>query len=240
MFSDEEVKEIYDRHKIIKTFVYLILNDTGSCSLQFTFITELKSNISEDDARKLIFEILLLKKSGRLDTSDEFFDQFLRRNKSTKKQVGLSEVESIDNANLITIAVNPKEYIEIFKNKAINKKHNGVKKSTPGMNFESFASRIMDVREYAYSQKKAKQIKQMRFQLKTTDMKLTEVNRMQFAGLNDKRYYLTDGATSLPYGHFLLAELDEKKSYKKIQNVLFKIKDELIRDKCKAIKSVKE
>ena len=82
------------------------------------------------------------------------------------------------------------------------------------MNFESFASRIMDIREYTYSQKKAKQIKQMRFQLKTTDMKLTEVNRTQFAGLNDKRYYLTDGVTSLPYGHFLLAELDEKKATK--------------------------
>ena len=127
-FPDEEVKEIYDRHKIIKTFAYLILTDTDSCSLQFTFITELKSNISEDEARKLIFEILLLKKSERLDTSDEFFDQFLCRNKSTKKQVGLYEVESIDNANLVTIAVNPKEYIEIFKNKVMNKKHKGVKK----------------------------------------------------------------------------------------------------------------
>ena len=38
-FPDEEVKEIFDRHKIIKTFVYLILTDTDSCSLQFTFIT---------------------------------------------------------------------------------------------------------------------------------------------------------------------------------------------------------
>ena len=54
-FPDEEVKEIYGRYKIIKTFVYLILTDTDSCSLQFTFITELKSSISEDDARKLIF-----------------------------------------------------------------------------------------------------------------------------------------------------------------------------------------
>ena len=26
-FPDEEVKEIYERHKIIKTFVYLILTD---------------------------------------------------------------------------------------------------------------------------------------------------------------------------------------------------------------------
>ena len=153
---DEEVKEIYERYKIIKTFVYLILTDTDSCSLQFTFITDLESSISEDEARKLIFEILLLKKGDRLDTSDEFFDQFLCRNKSTKKQVGLYEVEHIDNANLVTIAVNPKEYIEIFKNKAINKKHKGIKKSTPGMNFESFASRIMDVRERGYSQKSQK------------------------------------------------------------------------------------
>ena len=165
-FPDKEVKKIYDKHKIIKTFVYLILTDADSCSLQFTFITELRSSISEVDARKLIFEILLLKRGDRLDTSDEFFDQFFCRNKSTKKQVGLYDVESIDNANLVTIAVNPKEYIEIFKNKEINKKHKGVKKPTPGMNFESFASRIMDVREYTYSQKKAKAVKQMRFQLK--------------------------------------------------------------------------
>ena len=104
------------------------------------------------------------------------------------------------------------------------------------MDFESFASRIMDVREYTQSQKRAKQITQMRFQVKRTDMKL---NKMQFAGLNDKRCYLTDGSTSLPYGHFLLAELNEKKKkYKKIQNVLFKIKDDLIREECKAIKNM--
>ena len=236
-FPDLEVKEIYDRHKMIKTFVYLILTDTDSCSLQFTFITELESNISEDEARKLIFEILLLKKGDRLDTSDEFFDQFFCRNESTKKQVGLYEVENIDNATLVVIAVNPKQYIEIFKNKAINKKHKGIKKTTPGMDFESFASRIMDVREWSYSQKRAKTIKQTRFSLKRTDMRLIESYKTQFAGLNDKRYYLTDGVTSLPYGQFLLVELDEKKNYEKIQNVLFKIKDELIRDECKAIKN---
>ena len=120
-FPDKEVKEIYERNKIIKTFVYLILTDTDSCSLQFTFITDLKSSISEDKARELIFEILLLKKDDRLDTSDEFFDQFFCRNESTKHQVGLYEVEHIDNGNLVTIAVNLKEYTEIFKNKAIKK-----------------------------------------------------------------------------------------------------------------------
>ena len=139
--------------------------------------------------------------------------------------------------NLVTIAVNPKEYIEIFKNKDLNKKHKGIKKSTPGMNFESFASRIMDIREYTISQKQAKTVKQTRFQLKNTDMKMKEQYKVQFAGLNDKRYYLTDGITSLPYGHFLFAELDKKKEkYNKIENDLFKIKDKLIREECNAIK----
>ena len=43
-------------------------------------------------------------------------------------------------------------------------------------------------------------------------MKLVTVNRKQFAGLNDKRDYLTDGVTSLPYGHFLMSEIRDKKS----------------------------
>ena len=107
------------------------------------------------------------------------------------------------------------------------------------MDFESFASRIMDIREYTQSQKRSKQITQMRFQLKRTDMKLTIINNMQFAGPNDKRYYFTDGSTSLPYGHFLLAELNEKKKqYKKIQNVIFKIKDDLIREECETVKKM--
>ena len=72
-FPDEDVKEIYDKNKIIKCFVYLILTDTDSCSLQFTFIAELRSKIWEDEARKLIFEILLLKKGERSDTSDKFY-----------------------------------------------------------------------------------------------------------------------------------------------------------------------
>ena len=56
-----------------------------------------------------------------------------------KKLVGLYEVESIDNPNMITIAVNPKGYFEKFCDKQFNKKHKGVKKDTEGMNFETYA-----------------------------------------------------------------------------------------------------
>ena len=172
----------------------------------------------------------------RLDTSDEFFNLFSCRNLSTKKKVGSYEVEYIDNPNVVTIAVNPKEYIEIFKSKDLNKKHKGIKKTTPGMNFESFASRIMDTKQYTQAQKKAKSVKQARFKLSKTSMKFKEELKDQFAGLNDKRYYLPDGVTSLPYGHFLLAEIDNKKDNKKIRIVLFKIKDDLIREESNTIK----
>ena len=102
------------------------------------------------------------------------------------------------------------------------------------MNLESFASRIMDIKEYTWSQKVPAKLRQMRFQIKNTNMRLTSVNRTQFAGLNDKRYYLPDGITSLPYGHFLMSEMREKKKqYKLIQNVIMKIKDDLIREESK-------
>ena len=42
--------------------------------------------------------------------------------KEIKKQVGLYKIQSIDNANIITIAVNPKEYFEKYRDKTVNKK----------------------------------------------------------------------------------------------------------------------
>ena len=56
--------------------------------------------------------------------------------------MGLYEIENIDNQNVCTIAVNPKEYFEKFKDRKINKKHKGVRKDTQGMNFERYAMRI--------------------------------------------------------------------------------------------------
>ena len=127
--------------------------------------------------------MILLKIGHRIDTSHDFYANFLCQNKKLKKQVGLYEVESSDNANIITSAVNPKEYFEIF-----------------------------------------------RFQIKNTMMQLTAVRRKQFAGLNDKRFYLSNGITSLPYGHFLLSEIrDEKKQYKHIHRKIMQIKYNLLR-----------
>ena len=116
-FPDQHVQEIFAQNEIMKCYIYLILTDIDSCSIQFVFLNKLCSRISEDKARDLIFDILILKLGERLDTSHEFFDRFKCRNKAIKKQVGLYEVKSIDNPNIITLAINPKEYFEVFKSK---------------------------------------------------------------------------------------------------------------------------
>ena len=61
--------------------------------------------------------------------------------------MGLYEIENINNQNICTIAVNPNEYFEKFKDRKIDKKHKGVRKDTHGMNFESYAMRINTLSE---------------------------------------------------------------------------------------------
>ena len=52
-------------------------------------------------------------------------------NENVKKQMGLYEIENINNTNICTIAVNPKKYFEKFKNRSINKSHKGIRRDTP-------------------------------------------------------------------------------------------------------------
>ena len=60
-------------------------------------------------------------------------------------------------------------------------------------------------------------------------MMITTINNVQFASLNDKRYYFSDGIVSLPFGHLSLSELrDYKKSLAKVHTVIKKEKDKLL------------
>ena len=147
-FPNEEIQRIYDYYQIEKCFLYQNLTDTDSTSLLFTFICKFESSVPESQTRDIIFKCL--KKSKileRLDLSDDFWKKYDIYNHSTKKQMGLYEIENIDNQNICTIAVNPKEYFEKFRNRKINKKHKGVRRDTPGMCFESYAMRINSLRE---------------------------------------------------------------------------------------------
>ena len=122
----------------------------------------------------------------------------------------LYETENINNPNICTIAVSPKEYFEKFKNRSINKKHKAVRRNTKGMCFEAYAERITSLKNFD-EKIMQKNIIQKRFQVKNTKMKMKTDNKVQFASLNDKRYYLSDGIASLPFGHPRLLELRDKK-----------------------------
>ena len=87
--------------------------------------------------------------SDRLDLSVKLWEQFNSRNKDLKKQAGLFQIENIDKPNIITIALNPKEYYERFYDHSDNKKHKGLKKSTPGMDFDSYSERLADLNEFS-------------------------------------------------------------------------------------------
>ena len=97
-----------------------------SCSFSFV-----KRNATLDRVSQERFKVKVLKHSkiaASLDVSCEFWTQFRMHNPKVKKnQLGLYEIENINNANVGTIAVDPKEYFEKFKDRTVNKKQKGVK-----------------------------------------------------------------------------------------------------------------
>ena len=60
-------------------------------------------------------------------------------------------------------------------------------------------------------------------------MMMTTVNKVQFASLNNKKYYFLEGVELLPFGHLSLSELkDYKKTLPKIHAVIKEEKDKLL------------
>ena len=239
-FPNDKIKEIYHKYQIQKCHIYQNLTDTDSTSLFFVFICNLESSVLESISRKIIFECMVNSKIlERLDLSHDFWKQFNVQEKSTKKQMGLFEIENIENANICTIAVNPKEYFEKFKDGKINKKHKGVRRDTEGMSFESYASQIKDLRLDLKNEEKKEKIVQKRLQVKNTEMIMTRINKVKFASLNDKRYYFSDGIVSLPFAHPSLQKITEfKKSLKEIHKVIENEKFKILRDENKMVNSI--
>ena len=219
MFPDEKIKQIYEKYGIEKCFLEQNLTDTDSTSIFFIFICSLTSVVPENESRKIIFEVMVNSKIfERLDRSDAYFDNFDARDISLKKQVGYFEIENINKANILTIALNPKEYYERFIDSSYNKKHKSLNRSVPGMDFDSYSSRLSDVSEYfgEFLQGESlpnapNRIEQKRFQIKNESMQMNTIHRVQFGQLNDKRFYFSNGITSLPYGHLSLEKVRKQK-----------------------------
>ena len=177
---------------------------------------------------------------NRLDLSDDFWQQFNVQNKKLKKQVGLFEVENINRANIVTIALNPKEYYEEFDNCTSNKKHKGLKKGTPGMNFEAYCGRLANLYEYCDKFfRKPKKIEQKRFQIINESMQMKGVSSIQFGQLNDKRFYFCNGIISLPYGHPALENIrQEKHKYRVIHKVIQDKKWDFLKEEAKVLRNI--
>ena len=82
-----------------------------------------------------------------LDTSNEFWKQSNVCKPELYEEIGLYGIEYINNPNTITVSINPKEYLEKFKNKILNKRHKGLIKDVREMDFESYANRILSLNE---------------------------------------------------------------------------------------------
>ena len=73
-------------------------------------------------------------------------------------------------------------------------------------------------------------------QVKNIEMKMTAVNEVQFASLNNKRYYYLDGITSLPNGHLLLLELRKQKAFPKTQKLIKEEKTNFLKEELNALR----
>ena len=77
MFQNQEIKKIYKKCKINTCYLYQNLTNTDSTSVFFVFICDLDSSISKDQARDIIFEVMIESKIfDRLDLSAELWEQF--------------------------------------------------------------------------------------------------------------------------------------------------------------------
>ena len=166
-FLNVETSNLYVHNKIIKILPYLLMTDTNSASLEFIVIAEDTCDCGEREMRDVLIYIFLENNiHSRLDLSGEFFKQYGKRNELVQKQVGLYELENIEQGIICALCINPKEYFELYGiYYETNKKHKGVRKGAKGMDFDNYSSRILSMEEAEGGTRRfSKKQKQTRFQ----------------------------------------------------------------------------
>ena len=116
MFPYDVVKEIYKKNEIQQCLLFQNLTETGILLYHhYYYFCKLSCSVDEKTARNINFEVLPISKVlNKLDLSNGFWKQFNVQNKSLKKQVGLHEVENINNTNTFMIAINSRKYFEKY------------------------------------------------------------------------------------------------------------------------------
>ena len=117
-FPEENVGGISKKYGIERVEIFHVLTDTDSTSLKFMFISDPNSEAPENKFRDIIFEIITSSQIyKRFDSSHEFWEIFGARKEQKRKKLGYYEIEHIDNLCMLTLAVNPKDYLELFEDK---------------------------------------------------------------------------------------------------------------------------
>ena len=103
--------------------------------------------------------------------------------------LGLYEVKHINDQCYVTLAVNPKEYFELFKSQKADKKHKGVKKGSSGMEYENYAERIKPLYDFkTYKKPKVDAKNMVRISVKKGEMTTHMIRKNKFSQLNNKRF----------------------------------------------------
>ena len=176
-FPNPLVKKMYKKYQIDRILCYHFLTDTDSTFLQFVIVSYPASNFPECDVRDTIFEVIVKTEIfKRLDTSHSFWKKIDAQKPKRQKKLGLYEVENIDDLCYVTLAVNPKEYFEFFKDYSTNSKHKGIKKGSKGMDFENYPERIKCLKNFDIFEHPKNEYKQVtRFMIKKGEMVTTSV-----------------------------------------------------------------
>ena len=138
------------------------------------------------------------------------------------------------------MAVNPKEYVELFEDKNLNKKHKGIQKGSSGIGFENFSQRIKSLVNFDTSEKATCDTKNVsRLTVLAGEMVKASVIKNKFSQLNNKRFYFPVGIVSLPFHHPVLAEINEFKQKKgqRTKNYFWKEKEHLLNLEKQALKN---
>ena len=108
---------------IEKVEIFHVLTDTDSTSLKFVFISDPNSYIPENKFRDITFEVITASNIyKRFDSFQQFKDIFGSRKDSRQKKLECYEIENINNPCLVTLSMNPKEYLDLLKDMLRNKK----------------------------------------------------------------------------------------------------------------------
>ena len=153
----------------------------------------------------------------------------------------LDEVEHIDDPCYVTLAVNPKKYFEYFKSDTCNKKHKGIKKGSPGMDYENYAERIKPLIDFETYKKPKADIKDVvRISVKKVEMATHKIKKSKFSQLNDRRFYFPNAIVSLPFGHLALCQIDEYKKDKgqRIEKYFWTEKEKLLELEKSTLKNI--